>query len=399
MAFLENGPRIWPVTPCWQSSVQESLAWETDVMRASATAVSHHRGVRIGPARSLSFEVLSSGKERRVLDMLLAGHRGSWQLPIWGDVQWLTAAIEIGADEVPCNTAGFDFVQGGNVLLYSSVNRWQLLEVETIAADHLVLANATTVAFGPGDRLYPLRRARLQPGAEERMKSLDTSRRRLAFDIDEPCDWPLLADPTMYLAHPVLDVWPDESEDPASNYQRLLQSVAYTGTRQFEYDLADQALRMQTTRWKLFERARHSWFRSLIYTLDGRRVPMWLPSFAADLKPAAAIAGGSTSMSIEWAGYDLFGKGRHNRKDVRVLLDDGTALYRRITNAVEAGETETLTLNAALDAGSIAPERIRAISFMALATLASDSVEIEHITDQDGTARSTLGWQAVVPDV
>ena len=31
-------------------------------------------------------------------------------------------------------------------------------------------------------------------------------------------------------------------------------------------------------------------------------------------------------------------------------------------------------------------------------TLASDSVEIEHITDQDGTARSTLGWQAVVPD-
>ena len=35
---------------------------------------------------------------------------------------------------------------------------------------------------------------------------------------------------------------------------------------------------------------------------------------------------------------------------------------------------------------------------MALATLAHDEVEIEHVTDADGTATST-GWQAVVPDV
>ena len=43
-----------------------------------------------------------------------------------------------------------------------------------------------------------------------------------------------------------------------------------------------------------------------------------LPSFAADLTPAAAIAGGSTALSVEWAGYTQLGKGRHNRRDLRI---------------------------------------------------------------------------------
>jgi len=73
--------------------------------------------------------------------------------------------------------------------------------------------------------------------------------------------------------------------------------------------------------------------------------------------------------------------------------------YRRINNAVEAGATETLTLSASLSGSAIAAGAIRRISFMALSTLASDEVEIDHVTDQDGVATVTLGWQAVVPDV
>lgn len=399
MGFVSPGLRIWPVTPCWTSSIGETLAWGTDVMLASGTAVSQHRSYRVGPRRSFTFEVLSAGQERAVVDMLLAGHRGVWQLPIWPDVQLLAAPVAAGATAVPCATAGFDFVAGGMALLYRAVNTWQVVSVESIAADHIALAAPLPAGFGPGDRLYPLRGARLQPGAEERMKSLHISRRKLVFDIAEPCDWPALASPTAYLGHPVMDVWPDETDDPASAYQRLLQTVNYEGALPFTYDLPDQALRTQSMHYQLFGRPQHTWLRSLLYTLEGRRVPMWLPSFAADMTAAAAVAGGSTTLSVHWCGYTQFGKGRHNRKDLRIELTDGTVLYRRITNAIEAGATETLTLSAALDAGSILPERIRAISFMALATLASDSVEIEHVTDQDGVANCTLGWQAVVPDV
>lgn len=396
--FTVSGPRIWPVPPDWAGGVSETLAWGTNVQVATATAVSDHIAFQPGADRSLSFEVAAHLGGRRIADMLLAGYRGKWLLPIWPDVQWLPA-LASGATAITCTTDGFDFVAGGQALLWAGVNTWTVIEIDTIGAGSLTLTAALTDGWPAGTRLYPLRLARIRDGAEEVLSTDEFSRRKLAFDIDEPCDWPALSAPTLYLTHPVLDVRPDESEDGSAAFDRLRQSVTYAGAMPLVYDLPDQALRTQKTAWKLFGRARHTWFRSLLYTLRGRAMPLWLPSFAADLQLADTIAASSATLSVDWAGYTQFGLGRHNRKDVRIELADGTVYYRRITNAVEAGETETLTLDSSLSGNAIAPGAIRQISFMTLATLASDSVEIQHVTDADGTATSTLGWQAVVPDV
>jgi hypothetical protein len=71
------------------------------------------------------------------------------------------------------------------------VNSWEVVTIDSIAADHLALT-ATSGAFAQGARLYPLRRARVRGGAEERLYNDDLGRRSLAFDIDEACDWPTL---------------------------------------------------------------------------------------------------------------------------------------------------------------------------------------------------------------
>lgn len=398
-SFTVSGARVWPVSPDWSNGVQETLTWLTDVLQATASASTQHRGLRIAPRRTIACELLAGGQERRTADMLLAGYGGAWLLPIWPDGQRLIGTLASGIDIVPCVTAGFDFVVGGQALIVDAVNAWEVVEIASIAAGYLALANPTLSAHGPIARLYPLRRARVQAGAEERLRSDDVGRRSITFDIIEPCDWPQLGSPTTYLGHPVLDVVPDESDDPTASYARLVQRVDYDVALPLENDLAGIGLRTQRMAFKLFGRAEHTWLRSLLYTLHGRRVPIWIPSFASDLLPAATVAGGSTSLSIEWAGYTLFGKNQPNRKDVRIELLDGTVYYRRITDAVEAGLTETLTLSASLSGSAIAAGAIRRISFMALSTLASDEVEIDHITDQDGVAAVTLGWQAVVPDV
>lgn len=399
MGFASATDKVWPVPPDWARGVQERLAWGTDVMLASATAVTQHRSWRSSPRRGFDFEIAEVAGDRRVVDMLLAGHGGSWQLPIWPDVQWLSAPLAGASVSVPCATAGFDFVAGGKALLYTSRNTWEVVEVDTVATDHVGLIDATVGAYGPGSRLYPLRRARVLPNAETRLRNDDFGRRRLAFEIAEACDWPTLAGATEYLGHLVLEMRPDEGDDPSSSYGRLERTVDHGAALPFVHDMAGIALRVQQSQWLLSGRAEHTWFRSLLYTLCGRQTPIWVPSFASDLKPVETISGGSSTLSVEWAGYTLFGKDKPNRKDVRVELTDGAVLYRRITNAVEAGDTETLTLNAALDAGSIAPSRIRAISFIALSTQGSDEAEIDHETDADGLAKSSTGWQSVVPDV
>ena len=398
-SFTAVGARVWPVSPDWSNGVQESLTWLTDVLQANASGNTQHRGLRIAPRRRLAFELLAGGQERRTADMLLAGYGGAWLLPIWPDGQRLVGTLASGIDIVPCATAGFDFVAGGQALIVDAVNAWEVVQIDSIAAGYLALTDPTLTAHGPIARLYPLRRARVQDGAEERLRSDDVGRRSITFDLIEPCDWPELASPTLYLGHPVMDMPPEESDDPTASTSRLIEQVDYDAALPLAHDLAGRGLRSQRMAYKLFGRAEHTWLRSLLYTLHGRRVPIWIPSYAADLLPAATLAGGSTSLSIEWAGYTLFGKNQPNRKDVRIELLDGTVYYRRIDNAVEAGATETLTLSASLSGSAIAAGAIRRISFMALSTLASDEVEIDHVTDQDGVATVTLGWQAVVPDV
>ena len=399
MAFTASGARIWPLPPDWSAGVTETLAWGTDVMHASATAVSQHIGYRLAPRRTLAFEVGERNASRRIGDMLIAGHSGRWLLPIWPDVQRLAAAVTAGDTAISCATDGFDFVAGGKALLWQAPNVWEVVSIASLSGSGLTLSAALAASWIAATRLYPLRSARLTIGAEERLRGDNFGRRSLSFTLDEACDWPVLTGMTTYLTHPVMDVRPDESDDSAHSVTRLEQIVTSDAGVDFIHDLPNQALRSQATHWKLFGRPDHTWFRSLIYTLDGRRMPMWLPSFAADLKLASTIAASSATISVEWAGYTLFGLDRHNRKDVRIELCDGTVYYRRITAAIEAGDTETLTLDSFLSDNAIAPSAIRQISFMALATLASDSVELQHVTDADGTATSTLGWQAVVPDV
>jgi len=398
MGFTASADVPWTVPPDWTNGVQELLASSTDVMQASGTAVTQHRALRSTPRRAFSFEVAADGQSRRTAEMLLAGHGGTFQLPIWPDVQWLSAPLDAGVDLVPCVTAGYDFVAGGKALLFRAVNTWEIVTVAAIAGGHLGLAGVTGADYGPGDRLYPLRRALVRTGAEESLFNDDAGLRRLTFDIDEACEWPVLAG-TEYLGHIVLDVRPDETTDPTSSNSRLLQTVDYGISLPVVHDLPGIALRAQQSHWRLFGRDQHTWFRSLCYTLDGRRVPVWVSSFARDLLPVATIAGGSAAMTVEWAGYTLLCLGKPNRRDLRIELVDGTVFYRRITAAVESGNTEILTLDSSLSSDSISPWAIRAVSFMALCTSASDEVELDHATDADGLATATTGWQAVVPDV
>jgi len=392
--------RLWPLPPDWNQPVTEALSWGTAVAVASGTAASEHTSYQLGPQRSFSFEVAAArAGDRQLAESLLAGHRGPWLLPIWPDVQRLAAAVDASDTFVACATEGFDFAAGSSAVLWASPVRWEVVEVDAIDPAGLALAAAAAGSWPVGTRLYPVRRARIQDGSEERLLTDRASRRKLAFDIDEPSDWPALATLPNYLGHPLLEARQDESEPPTASISRLRQSISYPGCAPFAYDLPDQALRAQSTGWKLKGRARHTWFRSLLYALKGRAAPMWLPSFAADLLPAAAVAGGSTSLAVQWAGYTQLCKGRHNRRDLRIELGGGVVYYRRVVDAVESGDTEVLTLSAALDTDAIEAASIRKISFVALSTLAGDSVEIEHVTDADGLATSTLGWQSVVPDV
>lgn len=400
MSFASGQPVAWPVPPDWKRPVRESLSWLTDVMQAPTSGVTQHRGLREAPRRSFTFDMVAQGQERRVAEALIAdrGGRGDWALPIWPDVQLLGSGVALGAETIPCDPVDRDFVAGGRALLWRSLRQWELVEVADVTEDSLALSGATTQAWPAGTRLYPVRRARLSDGPEETIWTDLSGRRSLTFQIQEACNWPAELPAMTYLGHPVLEHASDAGEDGNVSYARILEGSDNDSALPATFDLAGRGFRTQSHRWRLWGRAERSAFRGLLYGLCGRRVPIWVPSGQQDLRATASIESASTALTVEWAGYTLYGRQQPNRRDLRIVLNDGSAFMRRVTASSESGENEILTLSSALGQ-AVAPGAIRRIEWMPLCIQASDTVEIEHATDLAGSASASTPFTAVVPDV
>ncbi|MGS4242416.1 hypothetical protein ACKUS5_22645 [Serratia marcescens] len=92
------------------------------------------------------------------------------------------------------------------------------------------------------------------------------------------------------------------------------------------------------------------------------------------------------------AGFTELGI-RPGRRDICILLADGTRHYRRITAVNLVSGAERLTFDgAAITAGQ---SQIVTISLLTLARQDADSITWEHLTDADGVARVATTFTGV----
>lgn len=399
MAYASGQPLLWPCPPNWSTPVRETLAFLSDVMRAGSGAEQARR-LREFPRRGFSFQSLVAGDVRRIVDAICfdVGTR-QVLLPIYPDVQWISAPLDAGAASIPCRTEGFDFVAGGQAVLWLTTREWELVTVDAIEADSLTLGAATGSAWPVGTRLYPVRTARLQQPPKSAHRSSDVQVVQPAFVIDEPCAWPA-AWPTAstYRGEAVLEWRNEESEDPTDQYDRQTTAIDNGIGTAFYYDAPNMPFRAQSQNVKLQGRAMHSAFRSLLYQLQGQCGQLWVPSWVDDLRLTEPVTEVGTQLHVPWMGYSQFGYQQANRRDITIELYDGTRLYRRITGSAEAGDTEVLQLDSALGV-AVDPGAIRQMGWLSMCSLASDTTQIDHLTDADGAAESSLNWQGLKSDV
>lgn len=390
-----RGLRIvaWPVPPDWKRGIRETLAWKTDV-QGGGSAAPHKRAVRAAPRRNISFDVVAWGKERRIADMVLADWTArTWAMPVWWDVQFLPGELAPGAAAVPCATAERDFAAGGLAMLWASVEQYEVVEVLTVEAGQIALRRPLLGAWGRGTRLYPCRTAQVASPGRAGMWTDDAGEYQLSFDLLEPSDWPAAWPGPLYRGQPVLEWRPDWGETPSHSHERDSELVdGGTGIPAI-VDWQGVNLRAAGLRWALMGRSEAARFRSLLYAFKGRLNAAWVPTFQTDLLPVAPLAGGA--INVQWCGYTRHGRGRLDRRDIRIELVDGTVHYRRVSDSVEVdADTERLTIDSDLP-GETPVHRVRAISYMALSELAGDSVEWLHAVDDDGFNFGELSLRGV----
>lgn len=394
-----TGNRIvpWGFVPDWSHSITERLSWLTDIL-ANSRGAEQRRSLRLAPRKSYEARFVVDGPERAFFDLAMAGWgRKVWAMPVWPDVQLLAAPVPAASLRIACRTVGFDFRKGGLAMLRGeSAFDTEAVEIAAIDATGLELKRATQQSWPAQTRLYPVRSARLSamPETERHSDRLITT--EAVFELVEPADWPTVLPSTLYRGRPVFDARPNETQNLTRGYERLtLQLDNLTGIPALA-DTAGKSFVLQQHRWALAGRVAQGAWRSLLYALRGRAVSVWLPTHAQDLQLAQASEG--SVLKVRKVGYARFGAGALGRRDIRIELADGTVLLRRIQTAVENGAIEELAIDADLPR-NIAPEEVLRISYMALCRLADDTVELQHITDADGHAASSVMWRGVRDDL
>lgn len=388
----------WPWAPDWTDGVRERLSWATEIL-VSDTAAEQRRALRLAPRRVFEARVLVEGRERAYFDNAMAGWGYRvWALPIWPDVQWLPVSVSLGATEVPCVPTGRDFRAGGLAMLRGDTAfDIEAVEIDTVAADRIVLKRPTLRGFDAGVRLYPVRTATLAQQSQPRRITDRLSAVEVAFDISEPCEWPALFPSETYRGFPVFADRPDESEDLTTAWERMLRVLDNGTGLPAMTDTAATGFTVQGHRWVLHGLAERAAWRSMVYALRGRQRVVWVPTHADDLRLAAIAV--DTVMDVEACGYTRFAHGLVGRRDIRIELVTGDVVCRRIVGAIELDPaTERLALDPALTS-AIHPDDVARISFMSLCRLGSDEVELLHYNDAEGSAATQTTWRSLRDEI
>lgn len=394
-----TGNRIvpWGFAPNWGTPVVERLSWLTDVL-GNPRGTEQRRSLRIAPRKAWQANFIVEGNERALFDLAMAGWgRRVWALPVWVDVQQLKSNLPAGSTSITCETEGRDFREGGLALLRGNTAfDTEAVEIQSMAANVITLKRVTQTAWPAGTRIYPLRSARLSELPETIRHTDMLLASDCSFELVEPADWPGVLPASLYRGQPVLGTRPDESEDLRHSFERLMLTLDNATGIPAVTDTAGKGFVLQQHRWLLVGRQQHSAWRSLLYALRGRARAVWIPMHAQDLVPAGPLTG--SLLKVQRVGYSRFGLGQQGRQDIFIELQDGSVLMRRITAAVENGATEDLVVDSNFP-GVIQPSQVARISFMTLCRLASDDVELEHLTDQDGVARCAVTLRGVRDDL
>lgn len=372
---------VFGMRPDWSQGITERLEWLTEVLEAYDGTEQRVR-LRQLPRRGFEYGFLIEGRDAQVLDHLLfAWGARIYCLPVWTDVSILDGEAAAGQTTLTVqDAANSDYHAGGLAVLWRSNTRHEAVEILSIAGNTLTLKLPLAGSWPAGTRVFPARLARLE-GEVAVARPTDTiAVGRCRFGIED-ITAPAVADyGPAYQGYRVFDWRPNRSTDLEDTWRRKLSIIDYgTGLPTFDDELGTPLIG-RTLTWLLTNRSEATVFRSWLAARAGRANPCWLPTFESDLEVSRTVAATDAGLIVRNVGYARFVAADPLRRDLRLLTTAGT-FHRRITGANEISEDEELlSLDAPLGV-TLEPQQFLEVSYLELARLDQDAVELHWETD------------------
>lgn len=384
---------VFTIPPDWAEGSMEHLEWLTSVTE-SPQAVEQRMGLRISPRVMFEYTYVVFNRRRTHFDMLNMAAAGSpFYLPVWHDKATLTSLSSAGATVLSLDTQYTDFQNCPVAVLMTNEYDYELVEIQSFTDSSLTLTLGLSRLWPAGSVIYPCKKVRVETQLSGERHADRAFKGRMRFQSLEKNDSNSEIVLNTYLDNLVLEDEPNEAGGVGYQYNRK------------EY-LLDTKLGLQLlSDVAPFVNQNHSWFakgrqkawrlRGLLYALQGKRRPIWVPSFFSDFELAADAADDAVTLTVRRCGYSDTGGPFTHRDHIVIHLRGGTRLYRKIVDAAIVGDEglyEEIGLSEPTGV-AFTPDEVLRISFITLCRLDQDMIELVHHTDSTGLTTANLVWR------
>ena len=323
----------------------------------------------------------------------------TWGLPVWPDKTVLTAQAAASQKVLSVGLTSYRHFYAGRYCIIISASdpfEFEAGVIDTVAEDQITLTENLALTWPAGAQVLPLYECRI-PGQQAiaaqmlRRQTLDIEaveafEELRSFSYTPPVTGaPQYLDIDLFLARPQKPVNYDFNR-PYDTLQFLGLAYALGRLPQSENELGLKAL------YRLNSRGEISQVWDFFDAKQGQLESFWIPSWARDIVPAAAIGAADTEITIEpmeygttFLGNDIIG--RH----IYVQFSDKTYVCRKIVDA--AGDY--IELNEALGRSITADELQKTLmSFLYLCRFALDEAQIDYAYGRPDMAKTELSFAA-----
>lgn len=385
---------LFPFSPNWASQPTETLSARSSAIRSyggNDQTVSTRNKVR----RAFSYPYSVHGLNAQLFSNLIAG----WQfrlygLPIWPESSYSTADTLEADVVIQVSTLYRSFQVGGLVMICNGKdpNHFEVREIESLNDTSITVTVPLDLSWRQGSKVLPVLLAQM----DEQVSGTRLTGSAILAQIGFECEPSTSSD----------NVDEDQTVALYRNYEVYLGRTNWRDPNAFNFNTDVTRIDMQGGVFELRMRSdfspegrSHDWFlknlqavrqfRNWISRRKGKAIGCWMPSSYDDFTLSLDYVANTNGMTVVDNGYATYIKENEARRDIFILLRDGTHYQRRIADAtLNTNGTITLVLDTPIPV-AISKPNVRQFSYLQFYRMSADDTTITWQTE--GVAEAVTG--------
>jgi len=384
---------LFLLAPDWSKGYKETITFPTDII-ASHNDKEQRMGLKKYPRMTIEFSVVDHDLAvAQISNIFNFWHGLPFDVPLWSDAAKLVNSPAIGT-----NSFSFDdlsnrrFEVGNSLLIYRRDGTSETFKIDTIVSNVITTTFNSSIAWTPSQTYgFPMLSTRPSKVtlADYSVENVMTS--RVSFEVDQIPPY-TSTETTLYRNIGIIEDTHNWIRLPKHSYSRKAFTFdPKTSINKFVIMEGDIPYRIQSYNAFLRSKASIKAFYDMIYFRRGRLRPIWLPTWTDDLTLVLPFSSADTEIHVQNIGMATY-SGGINRRDIMILLNDGTQFFRRISSIIDNLDgTEKFSIDTSVGQ-DVALADIRIMCFVSLMRLDRDRVSITwknlEIAESDITFRS-----------